>query len=364
MGAVVVVSIQVTAHQHNNFEIFRTAWANLSAGRDLYGANPQHRDFFLYSPTFALLFAPFAVLPTWLGVLLWNAANAAALYWGLGRVLGPEDALAARLIVFLDAVGSMQQAQSNALVAGLMILAFAAFERRREGGAAALITLGTAVKIFPIVAAAGAIFRPYRVPRFALWSMIAAVVAVAAPLLVVSPATLVAMYRAWLAAPSPVGVGFSIMEHLRLWTGTSLPNWPVQAAGMLVLLSPLVQVPHWGQRRFRLLFLASLLMFCVLFNHAAESPSFVIAVAGVALWFVLVPRTRATWIVLGVVVVGTVLSSSDAMPEAVQRSFFEPYRVKTLPVLLVWVLTQVELWRRNVSAPFPDSAAARQALAA
>jgi len=173
------------------------------------------------------------------------------------------------------------------------------------------------------------------------------------PLVVVSPGQLTSHYRQWFATPSPVGIGYSVMDQLRTWVSPQIPNWPVQLAGVAILLAPLVQVPHWGSQRFRLLFLASLLLFCVLFNHAAESPSFVIAVAGVALWFVVSDRGRTAWTVLGIVVVGTILSSSDAMPELLQRNVFEPYRLKVLPVLLVWVLSQVELWRRNVSAPFP-----------
>src|SRR2546429_370162 len=47
----------------NNFKVFRAAAVNLLAHRDLYAAHPdQHFDFYKYSPTFALLFAPLAVL--------------------------------------------------------------------------------------------------------------------------------------------------------------------------------------------------------------------------------------------------------------------------------------------------------------
>jgi len=50
--------------QCNNFLIFRSAFDHLLAGRDLYAAYPaEHADLFKYSPTFALLFAPFALLP-------------------------------------------------------------------------------------------------------------------------------------------------------------------------------------------------------------------------------------------------------------------------------------------------------------
>jgi hypothetical protein len=144
------------------------------------------------------------------------------------------------------------------------------------------------------------------------------------------------------------------MQQLHTWFGVNWSNWPVQLAGLVVLVAPLVRLSYWGQRRFRLLYLASVLMFCVLFNHKSESPTFIVAVTGVAIWFAVAPRNRVTWATLGIVIVGTVLSSSDVMPERVQEGLFEPYRLKTLPVLLVWVLTQRELWRRSASAPRPN----------
>lgn len=354
--AVIVVSIQATLNHTNNFETFRTSWFDLLEGRDPYGPSARHQDFFKYSPTFAVLFAPLAILPFWAGVLLWNALNAGVLYWALGRLLGHRQAFAARVLVLLDTVGAMQNVQSNALVAGLMLMACADLDTRRELRAAIAIGIGTAVKLFPVVAATYAIFRPYRVPRFALLSTAAGVALIALPLLVVSPTELGALYHSWRALQQVDALdrGHSIMQQLHLWLGYSAPNWPVQLLGAGVLLAPLVRISCWGIRRFRLLYLASLLMFCVLFNHKAESPTFVVAITGVALWWAVVAPTRLSWAALVIVVVGTILSSSDAMPRAIQEGFFEPYRLKILPVLLVWILTQWELWRRAAPAPHPE----------
>jgi hypothetical protein len=191
-----------------------------------------------------------------------------------------------------------------------------------------------------------AIFRPYRVPRFAAWGVAVAAVAIALPLLVTSPDTLMMQYRSWAAIMGTDALmrGYGVMEHVQLLFGQNWPNGPIQLAGLAILLAPLTRYTFWGQERFRLLFLASLLMFCVLFNHKAESPTFVVAAAGVALWFVLVERARMAWTAFALFVVFTVLSPTDIMPEVIQEGFFEPYKVKTLPVLLIWMLTQVELW--------------------
>ena len=357
----IVVSIQASARHNNNFEIFRASWDALAAGRDLYAPSARHQDFFKYTPTFALLFAPLAVLPFWLGLLSWNVLNAGALYWGLGRVLQPEQAFVARALVLFDTVGSMQNVQSNALVAGLMIHAFADLDRRRELRAAIAIAVATVVKIFPVLAASFAVFRPYRLPRFAAFSVAAALVLLAAPLIVLSPDQLAAQYRSFMAISrlDALDRGYSVMKQLHLWFGMDGPNWPVQLAGVAILLAPLARFSVWGLARFRLLYLASVLMFCVLFNHKSESPSFVIAVAGVAIWFAVSARDRFAWSVLAVVVVGTVLSSSDLMPVAIQRSVFDAYRLKTVPVFLAWVIVQRELWvfqptRQTPSAPLPS----------
>lgn len=353
IGAVVVVSIQATLNHTNNFETFRWSWFDLLHGRDPYAPSEHHHDFFKYSPTFAVLFAPFAIVPFWAGMLLWNAVNAGVLYWALGRVLGHRQAFVARALVFLDTVGAMQNVQSNALVAGLMLLACADLDARKELRASVSIGIATAIKIFPVVAATYAIFRPYRVPRFAAMAIGVAVLLIVLPLAVVPPSGLRALYHSWGAIQQVDALdrGHSVMQQMHLWLGYNAPNWPVQLFGIVVLLAPLARISWWGLRRFRLLYLASLLMFCVLFNHKAESPTFVVAITGVALWWAVVAHTRLSWTALAIVIVGTILSSSDAMPRAIQNGFFEPYRLKILPVLLVWILTQRELWRRTTPAP-------------
>lgn len=348
----VVVSLQASAAHVNNFETFRTSFFNLVGGRDLYGLNPQHIDYFKYSPTFALLFAPFALVPFSVGVLLWNATNAAALWWSLGKVLTPHAALGARALVIMDAIGSMQNVQSNALSAGLMILVLVELERRRELRAAVALGLGTLIKIFPVVAGVLAVFAPYRLSRFVLWCVVVALVLLALPLLAVSPRELAALYQSWgaLQQTDALTRGFSVMEHVEMMTSAGLPNWPIQLAGALLLVAPLVRIQMWGLPRFRRLTLASVLMFCVLFNHKAESPTFVVAIAGIAIWFAVSERSAWQWALLVLVIVVTILSSSDAMPKSWQRAFFEPYRIKTLPVLVVWLVVQWQLWTRSPSA--------------
>ena len=347
--AVVAVTVQGIVHPNNNFAIFRWSWDNLLAGRDLYAPSDHYHDLFKYSPTFAMLFAPFAALPYGLGLLVWNALNAGLLYVALGRVLPPREALAARAFVFLDMFGSLQNAQSNALVAALIILTFTELARGRQAAAAVAVATGTLIKIFPVAAGVFVLFHPRKL-RFVALCLLCGALLFLAPLLVTSPSGLLAQYRSWRAVESGDALSrmHSVMQHVHLLFHVDWPNWPQQLAGVVILLFPLVlRRERLDEPRFQQLFLASVLIFCVIFNHQSESPTFVIATSGVAIWFLTVERTPSTWALLAFVFVGTTLSKSELVPAIVRHDVVDKYYVKTVPCLLVWAALQAQLWRRG-----------------
>jgi hypothetical protein len=353
VGAVVAATVQQgISHPNNNFLIFRAASLHLLHGQDLYAAYPaEHFDFYKYSPTFALLFLPFALPPVALGMLLWNAVNAGALYYAMGMVLPRRAATVARAIVFLDMLGSLQNVQSNALVTGLIILTFAAYERRHTVLGSLATAAGTSIKVFPLAGASFAIFHPRRL-RVAI-ALLASLAGLALlPLLVTSPSSLLMQYASWRAIESADALerGFSLMEHVELLFRLDLPNWPFQLAGVAALVAPvLMRRERWGEWGFRRLYLCSVLVFCVIFNHQAESPTFVIAAAGAAIWVAALERpTRWEWALFVAFFVGTVLASSDAMPGWIQRNLFDPYRFKSVPLVAVWIEIQRQLWRRRL----------------
>jgi hypothetical protein len=338
----------------NNFLIFRWSFLNLASGHDMYAAQPQHHaDLYKYSPSFAVLFAPFALIPFSISLALWDALNALLLFYAIERLLPSREAAIALALIYLEVLRSMQRSQSNSLVTALVILAFLAFEERKPLGATISIAIGAAVKIFPLAALALAIFYPRRV-RFALLKVAAIALVLALPLLVVSPAELAAQYRSWRAieAVDALSVGGGgggglyggVMQQLRLIFGVSWPNWPVQLAGTVLLMSTLARWRNWSDASFRLRFLCALLVYMVIFNHQSESPSFVIAVTGIAIWFVVTPRTwwHTTVLVLTILIVS--ISSTDITPKSWQRDIFVRYRLKTIPCTIAWLTMIWELF--------------------
>ncbi len=348
VAVIAATAQQGLAHQNNNYLIFRAASLHLVHGQDLYAAYPAlHFDFFKYSPTFALLFLPFALLPFALSMLLWNALNAGALWIGIGAVLPTRRATVARAVVFLDMLGSLQNVQSNALVAGLIILTFAAYERRHTVLGSLAAGIGAAIKIFPVVGVTFALCHPRKF-RVVAAVLVTTLVLLALPLLVTPWTTLMTQYSSWQAIENrdTVDRGFTVMQMVELLLHRDWPNLPIQIIGAVALMAPVIvrraQQREW---RFRLTYLCSVLVFCVIFNHQSESPTFVIAVAGAAIWFASLPRmSRWTWALLILFVVGTILASSDAMPNVVQREVFDRYHAKTIPAIILWLVMQWQLW--------------------
>jgi hypothetical protein len=265
--------------------------------------------------------------------------------------------------MLLEVVRAMQNAQSNALVAGLIILAFVALERGRAWRAAFAVALGTAVKIFPLAALTFAIPRR-RTVRTGLEAAAIGAVLLVLPLLVTPPATLLAQYRSWHAIES-LDTGqrwFSMMELVHRWTGADWPNWTVQLVGTLVLLAPLAfRRDRWDDARFRCLYLCSLLVYVVLFNHQAERASFVIAFAGMAIWFASEPRTAWRTALFGVAFVTMPLMSTlIPVPPILKSATAMVYRL-TVPTLAVWLVMQWQLWRSREAVSSPASLPDRSA---
>jgi hypothetical protein len=218
IASAVGVALQRTLlSPENNFLILRAAFAHLVSGQDLYAAYPAvHADFFKYSPTFALLFAPFALLPLVPGYMLWATVCASAVFLGIRRALAPREAAWALGLSWLAVVGDLQRSQSNALCAGLMILAWASLERGADWRPALAIGVCTLVKIFPVIKVNVALFLPRRLLFMAISSLDSPQ---AVPLLVVSPSSLAMQYRSWLAIETRDAAPLALRAVARILPG-------------------------------------------------------------------------------------------------------------------------------------------------
>jgi len=181
--------------------------------------------------------------------------------------------------------------------------------------------------------------------RFGLFLAAALAALLLAPLLLTSASTLLQQYRWWGEAEQGFGTRRldSVMALFALVFPGTWPNWPVQAAGTaLVLLPFLLRRADWGDPIFRRGMLYSILVYVVLFNHQAESPSFVIAMTGVVAWYLTVERR---WYHHALMALSWVLVSlfSEILTPRVLNVCCRPYHYKTIPILLAWLVMLWEL---------------------
>ena len=77
----------------------------------------------------------------------------------------------------------------------------------------------------------------------------------------------------------------------------------------------------------------------------SESATYSIALVGTAVWYLnLQKRNYVDVVLLVLVLLLASLSPTDLFPRYVREHFIIPYKLKALPLILLWVKIQVELW--------------------
>jgi hypothetical protein len=81
----------------------------------------------------------------------------------------------------------------------------------------------------------------------------------------------------------------------------------------------------------------------VIFNPMAESPTFIIAICGVGIWYFTQQRNPLFLALLIVVFVFTCVSPTDIFPRSIRNALVRPYALKGVPCILTWLIIQYQL---------------------
>jgi len=342
-------------HSHyNNYLIFKGSFHHLIEQEDLYSSYPaEHFDIYKYTPTFALLMAPLAYLPDVVGLVLWNLINTLVFLFAIWNLPFKNDKLKIWLLgfVLVALASSIQNVQSNALLTGLLILGFGFAEKKKILIAALFITFTFFIKIFGIAGLAIFIFYRYKW-KTGLYVLISFIVFAILPLVVVPFHQLLELYKSWLSmlqADLSVSYGYSVAGIVSSWFGfVEVKNW-VLLFGIIGFFVPFLKLQWYNSPLFRLWVLAYILIWIVIFNHKAESPTFIIAVTGVGIWYFSQKRNNVNLILLLLTLLFTVLSPTDLFPITIRIEFIRAYSIMALPCFLVWLKMLIDFLRLDFS---------------
>ncbi|KMQ68364.1 membrane protein [Chryseobacterium sp. FH2] len=343
----------------NNYLIFKNVFFNTLHERNLYLQYPDlYQDSNHYGIFFSTLIAPFALMPDWMGICLWNVANTAVFLYAIYKLplSEPKKALFA-LFCLQEYITSSLYFQFNvALVALLMLAAIYIYENKEVKSATATM-IGIFVKIYGIVGLAQFFFIKNKF-KYIISGIAIAILFFTVPMLYSSPGFVLQSYADWfqsLAEKNGQNQGLtsyqdiSLMGVVRRIAGDAdISNLYFLGFGVPIFLLPYIRVKQYKNYAFQLMILASTLLFVVLFSSSSESPTYIIAVAGVMIWFFI--QKERTPLVTGLlifVIILTSFSTSDLFPKYVKEHFIHKYSLKAVPCIIVWFRVIYELLTKN-----------------
>jgi hypothetical protein len=130
--------------------------------------------------------------------------------------------------------------------------------------------------------------------------------------------------------------GYSVMGWLQIWFGLEVSKNVIVLLGVALFCLPLVKFKRNLNYEFRWRLLVSILIWVVIFNHKAESPTFVIAMSGVGIWYFFSKKTKVNLALVILAFVFTSLSPTDLFPRFLRESFVIPYVMKAMFCILIW----------------------------
>jgi len=293
-----------------------------------------------YSSTFALLFGVFAYLPDLIGLTLWNLFNLFILYFSIRSLLefSTKKTYLLFLIILFELFTTVQNNQSNTLIIGLTIFGFSMLEKRNYFWASFCLVLSFYTKLYGLSMFCLFLFYPNKL-KLTMYTLFWMFILFILPIVIISFDQLLFNYRSWfklLVHEHPQIDGISLMGILHSWFGLTINKLIPLVIGVIIFCIPLFRFDLYKHYNYRLLILSSLLIWVVIFNHRAESPTYIIASVGVAIWYLQTKQSKLNNFLIVLFFILTTLSATDLFPFSLRENLVKPYVLKALPVVLIW----------------------------
>ncbi|WP_073085543.1 glycosyltransferase family 87 protein [Chitinophaga jiangningensis] len=351
LGTLILFIQAVLTQRINNFHIFRSSWGHLVHGLPLYKFYPaEYGDLFLYHPSFPVLFFPFAVLPLQLSLLLWMLLNTFAVFYAVRQLPAtPKQHNMILLLILLELLNAIQSSQVNPLMTALMLLTGINLQKGRVRSAALFTCILFFIKGYGAIVGIMFLFVDRKL-EYLKYCIIFGITGTLLPLLFISPATLWQHYADWFALITDpfIREDCSLFGMLHAFhhdfsrEPTPADTW-IFAAAVGGLATAAVCTAIARTERSRFLLLAYLMIWVVIFNQAAESPTYVIAVTGAVSILTLYSHKSVKLVLLVLLIFVTSLCPTDLVPKFL-NDLAVTYQLKVFPLTIVLSYIQVMLF--------------------
>lgn len=344
---------------YNNYLIFKGVFYNTLQEKNIF---LQYPDLFFdsnhYGVFFSLLIAPFALMPDWLGCILWNVAVTMVFLYAIYKL--PFSDRKKSFFAWLclqEFITAATYFQFNIALTGLLMLSAIYIYERKETKSAVAILIGTFVKVYGIVGLSAFFFIKNKF-RFIISLIVIAILFFLLPMLISSPKFGVQSYFDWYTSLSEKNLSnqvlgnrqdYSLMGVVRrILQDASISNLVFLIPGFIIFMTPYLRISQYKNLSFQLMILASTLLFLVLFSSGSESPTYIIAVAGVMIWFLMQKTISKVDVgILIFVMIFTCFAFSDLFPKSIKEEIFVKYSTKAIPCIVVWFRVMYELLTKD-----------------
>ena len=353
----------------NNYLIFKSVYYHTLHQQNLYLEYPsEYKDVNLYGPFFSLIIAPFAWLPDKAGALAWAMFNALFLFYAFIKL--PLQHKWQTLLLFLcchELMISCASLQINPIIAGCIILGFSYTIKGKDFWALLFIMAATFIKIYGIVGLAFFFFSKNKI-QFIFSAIAWSIVLFFAPLLITSFNFLLQSYKDWLPAlqaknaknilldPGSIYQNVSALGMLRrIFYIPYLNDLVVLIPAATLFLSQYLHYEYFKDIRFRLYILCSVLLAVVVFSTGSESTTYIIAMPGMCIWYLLQRKTKWMNAFFIFAFVFTTFAYSDIFTPWSRSHLFRPYSLKALMPFIIWIIILLQIHTKQfLKAIFPE----------
>ncbi len=351
----------VKGDAYNNFIIFKQSFFHLKNHTNLYLEYiNEYKDHYYYSPSFPVFVIPFAFLPNLIAPFAWGFFDAGILYYAIRQL--PIKAKYQNFILLLSAnemMNASSNLQSNGIMAATIILSFVYLLKQKESSSVLMMLLGFFIKLYSITGLAFFFFSKNKI-KFILYFIAWAIVIICLPLLITSPANLVQCYRDWFAAlslKSNFDITVSMHQNMvditlqgmvkRIFNLPNLVKWYFIIPALIVFGAQYLFYNYFKHPVYQLYILCSVLLFIIVFNTGTESPTYIIGVPAICLWYTLQEKTKWMNVLFIIAIFFSSFSYSDLLTPWVRTHIMMPYALKALGCFMVWVVIAIQIFTKQ-----------------